>query len=66
MHACLGQALARAESRISLERIFDRMGDIRISEQEHGPPDDRRYEYDPTFLFRGVKSLHLEFTPVTP
>ena len=66
VHACLGQALARAESRIGLERIFDRMGDIRISEAEHGPPGDRRYEYDPTFLFRGLRSLHLEFTPVTP
>lgn len=64
-HSCLGQSLARAESRIGLERIFDRMGDIRISEAEHGPPSDRHYEYDPTFLFRGLRSLHLEFTPVT-
>ncbi len=63
-HACLGQSLARAESRVALESILDRMGDIRISEEEHGPPGDRHYEYDPTYLFRGLKSLHLEFTPL--
>jgi cytochrome P450 family 150 subfamily A5 len=63
-HACLGQSLARAESRVALESVLDRMGDIRISESEHGPAGDRHYEYDPTYLFRGLKSLHLEFTPL--
>jgi cytochrome P450 len=62
VHTCLGQALARAESRISLERILDRMTDIRISEAKHGPPDARRFDYDPTFLLRGLLALHLEFT----
>ncbi len=65
-HACLGQSLARAESRIGLERVLDRMGDIRISEREHGPPGARRYDYDQTFLFRGLRSLHLDFTPLGP
>ena len=37
IHTCPGAPLARAETRISLERIFDRMADIRISEVEHGP-----------------------------
>ena len=62
-HSCLGQNLARAESRISLERILDRMTDIKISDAEHGPVGARHYVYDPTFTFRGSKSLHLEFTP---
>jgi hypothetical protein len=39
------------------------MGDIRISESEHGPPDARRYDYVPTYILRGLTRLHLEFTP---
>ena len=41
------------------------MDDIRISEAEHGPPDARRYEYVPTFILRGLRALHLEFTPAS-
>jgi hypothetical protein len=47
-----------------LERILDRMADIRLSEAEHGPAGDRRLNWDRTFLFRRLKELHLEFTPV--
>ena len=32
VHVCLGQSLARAEGRVTLERVLDRMADIRISE----------------------------------
>ena len=63
MHVCLGQSLARAEGRVTLERVLDRMADIRISEAAHGPADARRWEYLPTWLFRGLTALHLEFTP---
>jgi hypothetical protein len=56
--------LARAEGRIGLERILDRMGDIRVSEEHHGPPGDRRYEFEPTYILRGLNALHLEFTPL--
>ena len=30
---------------------------------EHGPADARRYDYAPTYILRGLKHLHLEFTP---
>jgi cytochrome P450 len=66
IHACPGGPLARSEARVSLERLLDRMGDIRISEAEHGPADARRFTYDPTFILRGLTRLHLEFTPVGP
>ena len=62
-HSCLGQSLARAESRVTMERVLDRMGEIRISAAEHGPAADRRWRYDPTWLFRGLTALHLEFPP---
>jgi hypothetical protein len=40
------------------------MRDIRVSDAEHGPPDARRFDYDPTFILRGLTRLHLDFTPV--
>jgi cytochrome P450 len=64
VHACPGSPLARAETRVSIERLLDRMADIRIAEREHGPADARRYEYAPTFILRGLQRLHLEYTPV--
>jgi cytochrome P450 len=62
-HTCVGAPLARAEVRVSFERLLDRLSDIRISEKMHGPPEQRRYEYEPTYLLRGMKELHVEFTP---
>ena len=62
-HSCPGGPLARAEGRISLERILDRMRNIRLSEEHHGPPGDRRFRYEPTWVLRGLTKLHLEFDP---
>ena len=39
VHTCPGAPLARAEGRVSIERLLDRMADITISEAEHGPAD---------------------------
>jgi cytochrome P450 len=63
-HACPGAPLARAEAVISLNRMFDRTSDIRISEKVHGPHGARRYSYLPTFILRGLTHLNLEFDPV--
>ena len=62
-HACPGGPLARAEGHISLERILERMHDIRLAEEHHGPPNARRFRYEPTWVLRGLSELHLEFTP---
>jgi cytochrome P450 len=63
VHTCPGAPLARAEGCVSVERLLDRLGDIRISEVEHGPPEARRFDFVPTYILRGVQRLHLEFTP---
>ena len=63
IHTCAGAPLARAETHATIVRFLDRMSDIRISEKHHGPPERRRYEYDPTYMLRGLKELHVEFTP---
>ena len=62
-HSCPGAPLARAEARISLNRILDRLTDLRISEAHHGPADARSYAYEPTFILRGLRELHIQFKP---
>jgi cytochrome P450 len=62
-HACLGAPLGRLESRVVIERILARTSDIRISEQHHGPPGNRTYRFEPTYSFRSLADLHIEFDP---
>jgi cytochrome P450 family 150 subfamily A5 len=66
IHSCPGAPLARAETKVAIERLLDRTSDIRLSEREHGPEGDRRYTYIPTYILRGLVELHLEFTPSVP
>ena len=62
-HSCPGGPLARAEGRVSLERILDRTRHIRLSEAHHGPAGARRFRYEATWILRGLTALHLEFEP---
>lgn len=64
VHSCPGGPLARVEGRVSIERILDRMADIGIDEEHHGPADDRRYTYEPTYILRGLTALNITFTPL--
>lgn len=64
VHSCPGGPLARVEGRVSLERILDRMTDIAIDADKHGPAGDRHYDYEPTFILRGLTELNITFTPV--
>lgn len=63
IHTCPGAPLARAETRVGIERLLDRTADIRICERLHGPADNRHYHYVPTYILRGLTELHLEFDP---
>ncbi|MDG2029135.1 MAG: cytochrome P450 [Acidimicrobiales bacterium] len=63
IHHCAGAHLARAEGRVTINRLLDQASTISISEATHGPPDARRYEYLPTYFLRGLEKLDLEFTP---
>lgn len=62
-HACPGGPLARAEARISIERLLARTSGIRLG-AEHGPAAAPRFEYAPTYILRGLKRLYLEFDPI--
>jgi len=60
IHTCAGAPLARAEGRVTLHQFLDRTSGITISEEAHGPPEARRYDYLPTFFLRGLQRLQLE------
>jgi cytochrome P450 len=64
-HACPGAPLARLEARVAIERLLARTAEIRISEEHHGPLGARRYRYEPTYSFRNLADLHIEFLPAT-
>ena len=48
-----------------MNKILDRMTDFTVSEEHHGPASARRFNYEPTFIMRGLTELHLEFKPTT-
>ncbi|MBX7069521.1 MAG: cytochrome P450 [Microthrixaceae bacterium] len=63
-HSCPGGPLARVEARVSLNRILDRTRDLRLSAEHHGTDGNWHFDYEPTWILRGLTKLHIEFTPV--
>lgn len=62
-HTCIGNPLARAEVRVLFERLFARTAKLTMSEAHHGPPGARRLDYEPSYIVRGLMSLHVELEP---
>jgi cytochrome P450 len=56
IHACAGQAFARREGVIAFETLTRRLPDIRLSKELAS-------ERQTLFSLRGMKQLHVEFTP---
>lgn len=65
-HSCPGGPLARVEGRVSIERLLDRITDIRLDEDKHGPEGARRFNYEPTFILRGLTDVNITFTKLAP
>lgn len=63
-HTCIGAPLARREVITSIERLLARMGNIRLSKAHHGTGDALHVTYEPTYVLRALKELHLEFDPL--
>ncbi len=59
-HTCAGAPLARAEVAAILNAFFDQTSDIKISEAKHGQPGARHYQFEPSFIIRGLDNLYLE------
>jgi cytochrome P450 len=55
-HFCPGASLARAEARVSFERLLARLGDIELV-------DPGALRYAETFIIRGLEALPLRFRP---
>lgn len=64
-HTCAGAPLARAEVRILFEKLFHYTSDIRLSPEKHGTTDNRRLDFEPSFIVRGLSQLYVELEPAT-
>lgn len=62
-HTCIGAPLARAEVRVMIDRLLEHTAEIKLSAEMHGPPGNRKLDYEPSFIIRGLANLHLELTP---
>ncbi|BCI51408.1 cytochrome P450 [Mycolicibacterium litorale] len=60
VHSCIGAPLARAEGRVLIQRLLERTTDITIDDAVHGPAHDRRYDYVPTYILRGLTDIHVK------
>ena len=62
IHSCPGAPLARVEGRVSIERMLDRMGEITVDEEKHGPIDARavrlRADVHPARAHRDEHRVH--------
>lgn len=62
-HVCAGAPLARAEVRIILEKFLQHTSHIDLVEEKHGPQSSRNFDYEASFIIRGLSELHIKMTP---
>jgi cytochrome P450 len=62
-HTCAGAPLARVEVRVILEKFLEHTAHIDVVEEKHGPPGARDYDFEPSFIIRGLSNLQLKLTP---
>lgn len=60
VHTCAGAPLARVEVKAILERFLEHTTHITLSEAKHGTPDNRRLDYEPSFIIRGLDNLYVD------
>jgi cytochrome P450 len=62
-HTCAGAPLARVEVRVIIEKFLEHTADIDVVEAAHGPRGARDYDFEPSFIIRGLSNLQLKLTP---
>ena len=62
-HVCAGAPLARVEVRVILEKFLEQTSDIDLDETRHGPRGSRKFDFEPSFIIRGLSNLHVKLTP---
>lgn len=61
-HVCAGAPLARVEVRVIIEEILKQTSHIDLDEARHGPHGNRNFDFDPSFIIRGLSDLHVKLT----
>jgi cytochrome P450 len=56
LHTCPGNTIVRAEADVLLNAMADRWAKIEVIDRD-------KIEYEPSFLIRSVKKLHVRVTP---
>ncbi len=64
-HTCAGAPLARAEVATMFNAFLDQTDNIEISAAHHGARGARNYEFEPSFIIRGMDNLHLDLQAKT-
>jgi cytochrome P450 len=62
-HVCVGAPLARSEVRIILEKFLEHTSKIDLFDDKHGPRSNRNFDYEASFIIRGLGQLHVKLTP---
>lgn len=62
-HTCSGAPLARVEMRVMLEKFLEHTAHIDLDEDVHGNKGQREFDYEPSFIIRGLSELHLKLAP---
>jgi cytochrome P450 len=62
-HVCVGAPLARAELKIMLEQLLKNTSNIDLVAAKHGPRGERHFEYEPSFIIRGLEQMYLVLEP---
>ena len=62
-HVCAGAPLARVEVRVILEKFLEQTSHIDLDETRHGARGSRTFDFEPSFIIRGLSSLHVKLTP---
>jgi cytochrome P450 len=58
-HTCIGAPLARFEVQIMLRELLAKTRVIAIDDSKHGVAGSRHFDYDPSYIIRGLNSLYL-------
>jgi cytochrome P450 len=62
-HTCIGAPLARAEVGVILESFLRNTSQISLSEGQHGARGNRSFDYEPSYIIRGLTRMHLDLRP---